>query len=71
MPACIPLNFIVRYIYVYIYTFGQIIATSAEVTPKGSLLGESSQNSLNSGLGIIVIYTEYLGNIGECLVSNS
>ena len=32
---------------------GQIIATSAEFTPKGSLVGESSKNSLiNSGLGI-------------------
>ena len=37
---------------------GQIIATSAEVTPKGSLVGESSQNWLNSGLGIIVICPE-------------
>ena len=34
---------------------GQIIATSAEVTPNGGLVRESPQNPLNSGLGIIVI----------------
>ncbi len=34
---------------------GQIIATSAEVTPNGGLVRESSHNPLNSGLGIIVI----------------
>ena len=34
---------------------GQIIATSAEVTPNGGVVRESSQNPLNSGLGIIVI----------------
>ena len=38
---------------------GQIIATSAEVTPQCSLVGESSQNSLNSGLGIILLGPEY------------
>ena len=32
---------------VKIHISGQIMATSAEVTPKGSLVGESSQNSLN------------------------
>ena len=41
-------------IYIYIYS-GQIIATSAEVTPTGSLVGGSFQNRLNSGLGIIVL----------------
>ena len=44
---------------------GQIIATSAEVTPKGSLVGESSQNRLNSGLGIIVICPEFSLNLHE------
>ena len=34
---------------------GQIIATSAEVTPNGGLVRESPQNPLNSGLGIILI----------------
>ena len=34
---------------------GQIIATSAEVTPNGGFVRESPQNPLNSGLGIIVI----------------
>ncbi len=28
---------------------GQIITTSAEVTPNGGLVGESPQNPLNSG----------------------
>jgi len=32
---------------------GQTIATSAEVTLKCGLAGESSENQLNSGLGII------------------
>ena len=36
-------------------SFGQIIATSADVTPNGGLVRESFQNPLNSGLGIIVI----------------
>ena len=39
---------------------GQIIATSAEITPNGGLVRESSQNPLNSGLGIIVICPELL-----------
>ena len=51
------------YMYIYIYS-GQIIATSAEVTPTGSLVGGSFQNRLNSGLGIIVlclyIYIHYI-----------
>ena len=34
---------------------GQIIATSAEVTPNRGLVRELPQNALNSGLGIIVI----------------
>ena len=34
---------------------GQIIATSAEVTPNGGLVREFPQSPLNSGLGIIVI----------------
>ena len=33
----------------------QIIATSAEVTPNGSLLMESSPSALNPGLGLIAI----------------
>ena len=37
---------------------GQIIATSAEVTPNGGLERESSHNPLNSGLGIIVIFPD-------------
>ena len=36
------------------YKSGQIIAASAEVTP--SLVRESPNNALNSGLGIIVIW---------------
>ena len=39
---------------------GQIIATSAEVTPNGGLVRESPQNALNSGLGIIVICPDYI-----------
>ena len=39
----------------YISSSGQFIATSAEVTPNGGLVRESPQNTLNSGLGIIVI----------------
>ena len=38
--------------------FGQIIATSAEVTQNGSLVRESPNNALNSGLGIIVIWPD-------------
>ena len=38
---------------------GQIIATSAEVTPNGGLVRESPQNPLNSGLGIIVICPDF------------
>ena len=34
---------------------GQIIATSAEVTQNGGLVRKSTQNPLNSGLGIILI----------------
>ena len=37
---------------------GQIITTSAEVTPNGGLVRESPQNPLNSGLGIILICPE-------------
>ena len=37
---------------------GQIIATSAEVTPNGGLIRELPQNPLNSGLGIILICPE-------------
>ena len=40
---------------------GQIIATSAEVTPNGSLARDSPNNALNSGLGIIVIWLEICG----------
>ena len=36
---------------------GQIITTSAEVTPNGGLVRASPQNALNSGLGIIVIWS--------------
>ena len=39
---------------------GQNIATSAEVTPNGGLVKESFQNSLNSGLGIILICPDFL-----------
>ena len=42
-----------------IYYSGQIIATSAEVTPKDSLVWESYQNLLISGLGIVVICPGY------------
>ena len=45
---------------IYIYISGQIIATSAEVTPNGGLVRESPQNPLNSGLGIIVICPDIL-----------
>ena len=54
------------YVYVYIYTYisGQIIATSAEVTPNGSLVRDSPNNALNSGLGIIVIWPDiYMINL--------
>ena len=34
---------------------GQIVATSAEVTPDGSLVWKFPKNPLNSGLGIITI----------------
>ena len=43
---------------------GQIIATSAEVTPNGGLIGIFPQNTLNSGLGVIVICPDYPGFIG-------
>ena len=39
---------------------GQIITTSAEVTPNGGLIREYPQNGLNSGLGIIVICPDYV-----------
>ena len=39
-------------------TSGQIIATSAEVTPNGGLVRESPNNALNSGLGTIGICPE-------------
>ena len=38
---------------------GQIITTSAEVTLNGGLVRESTQNSLNSRLGIILICPDY------------
>ena len=44
----------------YMYVSGQIIATSAEVTPNGSLVRDSPNNALNSGLGIIVIWPDVL-----------
>ena len=37
------------------HSSGQILATSAEVTPNGGLVRESPPNPLNSGLGIIII----------------
>ena len=40
------------------YLSGQIITTSAEVTLNGGLIRELPQNSLNSGLGIILIYPD-------------
>ena len=40
------------------YKPGQIITTSAEVTLNGGLVGESTKNPLNSGLGIILICPE-------------
>ena len=43
---------------------GQIIATSAEVTPNDGLIGIVPQNTLNSGLGILVICPDYPGLIG-------
>ena len=45
------------------YKSGQIITTSAEVTLNGGLVGESSQNSLNSGLGIILICPELISGV--------
>ena len=38
---------------------GQIITTSADVTPNGGLIRELPQNPLNSGLGIILICPDY------------
>ena len=46
---------IFSYIYHKTYKTGQIITTSAEVTPNGGLVRESLPNPLNSGLGIILI----------------
>ena len=40
---------------IWLIPSGQCIATSAEVTPNGGLVRKSTQNSLNSGLGIILI----------------
>ena len=40
---------------VFMHSAGQIITTSAEVTLNGGLIRELPQNSLNSGLGIILI----------------
>ena len=42
---------------------GQIIATSAEVTPNDGLVRESPQNPLNSGLGSIVIYPDQIAEL--------
>ena len=47
------------------HSTGQIITTSAEVTPNGGLVGESPQNDLNSGLGIIVICPDSRKNAKE------
>ena len=38
---------------------GQIITTSAEVTPNGGVVRESPQNPLKSGLGIILICPDF------------
>ena len=38
--------------YIELYSSGQIITTSAEVTLNGGLIRELPQNPLNSGLGI-------------------
>ena len=47
---------------------GQIITTSAEVTLNGGLIRELPQNSLNSGLGIILICPDMCDRV-ELLVS--
>ena len=47
---------------------GQIITTSAEVTPNGGLVRESPKNPLNSGLGIIVIGPDMYIDILWCLL---
>ena len=38
-----------------VYISGQIITTSADLTPNGGLIRELPKNPLNSGLGIILI----------------
>ena len=51
-----------------VYMSGQIITTSAEVTLNGGLIRELPQNSLNSGLGIILICPDMCDRV-ELLVS--
>ena len=46
-----------------IISSGQIITTSAEVTLNGGLVRESSQNPLNSGLGIILICPDFISRM--------
>ena len=41
--------------FIMVHVFAWIITTPAEVSPIRGLVRESSQNALNSGLGIIVI----------------
>ena len=50
---------------------GQIIATSAEVTPNGGLVRESSHNPLNSGLGIIVNCPKFWSDLFKRLLVTS
>ena len=52
-------------------TSGQIITTSAEVTPNGGLVRESPPNPLNSGLGIIVICPETSSSLQRSREGNS
>ena len=50
-------------VLVELYSSGQIITTSAEVTLNGGLIRELPQNPLNSGLGIILICPDSLLSI--------
>ncbi len=55
----------------YLPYSGQIIATSAEVTPNGGLVRESPPNPLNSGLGIIVICPYHLIRLVYVVISKT
>ena len=53
---------------VWLIGSGQIITTSAEVTPNGGFVRESPKNPFDSGFDIIVIYPDWFGLVGFGLV---